>query len=91
MLKTMRVRSYVAFFFVVGTLVWSAIPFVANAETITVHTQSDDSGEILSQQATFQNTWIAANLGNLTPDKDRLTITFTMKDPNASNVYGQLT
>jgi|GEM_PF-1799953 len=88
MLKTMRVRSYVAFFFVVGALTWSAIPFVANAETITVYTQSDDSGEILSQQPNFQNTWIAANLGNLTPGKDRLTITFTMKDPNASNVYG---
>ena len=83
----MRARTYAAFFFVVGTLTWSAIPFVANAETITVYTQTDDSGEILSQQATFQSTWIASNLGNLTPGKDRLTITFTMKDPNAGNVY----
>ena len=61
----------------------------AHAETVTFYTQPDDSGEILSQQATFQNTWIASNLGNLILGKESLSVTFTIKDPNANNVHNQ--
>lgn len=83
----MRVR-HIALFCFISTLTWSVLPFIAHAETVTIYSQLDDSGEMLSQQPTFQNTWIAsASLGNLILGKDRLTITFTMKDPNASNVY----
>lgn len=82
----MRIR-YVAFSFVLCTLFWSA---PAHAQTVTLYSQLDDSGEMLSPQATFQNTFItSASLGNLALGKDSLSITFTMKDPNASNASGQ--
>ncbi len=69
-------------------LFFSNVPQV-HAEPVTLYSQPDDSGEMLSQQATFQNTWISAPIGNLFFGKDSLSITFTMKDPNASNIYGQ--
>ncbi|MDP2655157.1 MAG: hypothetical protein Q8P17_01175 [bacterium] len=76
-------------FFIITALVWNAVPFVAYAETVTVYTQADDSGDIASQQPNFQNTYISTDIGNLALGKDVLTITFTMKDPNASDTYGQ--
>ncbi len=72
-----------------GLLYFQDVP-KAYAQNVTLYSQEDDSGEMVSQQPTFQNTWIASeSLGNLFLGKDRLTITFTMKDPNASNIYGQ--
>ncbi|KKW45366.1 MAG: hypothetical protein UY97_C0024G0001, partial [Parcubacteria group bacterium GW2011_GWB1_57_6] len=66
------------------------LPNQARAEIATLYAQSDASGEMVSQQATFQNTWISSeSLGNLILGKDSLSVTFTMKDPNASNMYGQ--
>lgn len=83
----MRVR-YVALLFFSSVLAWSAVPLVSHAAAVTIYSQPDASGEMVSQQATFQNAWIAsASLGNLFLGKDRLSITFTMKDPNASTLY----
>jgi pimeloyl-ACP methyl ester carboxylesterase len=83
----MRVRTLTTLFFAIGIFSFSA---QAHAETVTMYSQLDDSGEMVSQQATFQNTWItSASLGNLVLGKDRLSITFTIKDPNASNEYHQ--
>lgn len=84
----MRARS-VALFIFISALAWSASPFPSHAEIVPVYAQPDDSGEMASTQPNFQNTYISANLGNLVLGKDVLTITFTMKDPNASNAYGQ--
>jgi len=85
----MRVK-YIALFFIIIALAWSTTPFVAHAEIVTMYSQPDASGEMISQQATFLNTWIASeSIGNLILGKDRLTITFTIKDPNASNTRGQ--
>ena len=85
MLKTMRTRTYAVSFLFVVAFLWSA---PARAEIVTLYSQPDNSGEMLSQQATFQNTWIeSASLGNLVLGKDSLRITFTMKDPNAGNIY----
>lgn len=83
----MRAR-YVALL-LVSALAWSTFPLFLHAEIISIYTQSDDSGDITSTQPNFQNTYISVNLGNLVLGKDVLTITFTMKDPNASITYGQ--
>ncbi len=87
----MRARPLVVllFIFLIVPLFFGGLPSAAHAEIITVYSQPDDSGEILSQQPTFQNTFITTNLGNLALGKDILTITFTLQDPNASNIYGQ--
>ena len=80
----MRAR-YIALFLLSTAFMWSAS---AHAATVTMYSQPDASGEMISQQATYQDTWItSASLGNLILGKDRLTITFTIKDPNAGNVY----
>lgn len=88
----MRPRAFpVILFFVAitnGLFFFSDVPQV-QAQTVTIYTQPDSSSEMLSQQPNFLNTWISAEIGNLVLGKDRLTITFTMKDPNASNAYGQ--
>ena len=81
----MRVRTLAVTSVLLGSFLCMSAPPSAHAELVTVYSQSDDSGEMVSQQATFQDTWIAANLGNLILGKDRLTITFTMKDPNAGS------
>ncbi|MDP1707353.1 MAG: hypothetical protein Q8L30_02260 [bacterium] len=86
MLKTMSIRSPITVLFsvaiTVGLLFFLIVP-KAHAETVTIYSQPDDSGEMLSQQPIFQNTWISAPIGNLFLGKGALTITFTMKDPNA--------
>lgn len=82
----MRLRC-VAFSFLLFTLAWST---PARAETSVLYSQPDASAEMVSQQATFQNTWItSASLGNVPLGKGKLILTFTMKDPNANNTYGQ--
>ena len=67
---------------VCGLLLFVAAPH-AQAD-FTIYSQLDDSGEMISQQPNFANTWIGAEIGNLFIGKDRLTITFAMKDLNAS-------
>ncbi len=80
----MRVK-YAVLFFVICALAWSAP--TARADNFIIYSQPDDSGEILSQQAYAQNTWISANIGNLFLGKERLSITFTMKDLHANITY----
>ena len=80
----MRVK-YVALCVIGTALVWGSS--TAHAETIRMYAQTDDSGEILSQQATYQSTWIGSDLGNLALGKESVTLTFTIKDPNAGNSY----
>ncbi len=83
MVKIMRAR-HVALFFLSAAFAW-AMP--AYAETVTLYSQPDDSGEMVSQQPMYANTWISsASLGTLFLGKDNLSITFTMKDPNASTL-----
>ena len=90
----MRMRFVALFIFISAAFTWSAVTLVARADAfafyaITLYTQSDDSGDMASQQATFQNTWITSeSLGALILGKNSLSITFTMKDPNANNAYG---
>ena len=85
MVRMMRVHRYVALFLFSTILLWG---MPVHAEIAVLYSQSDSSGEMLSQQATFQETWIeSASLGNLILGKDRLSITFTMKDQNAGNIY----
>ncbi|MCX6790078.1 MAG: hypothetical protein NTV60_00955, partial [Candidatus Kaiserbacteria bacterium] len=63
-------------------------PLDTHAANVTLYSQSDESGEMLSQQATSTNTWITSeSLGNLYLGKERLTLTFTMKDPNTRAGY----
>lgn len=82
----MRVR-YVAPVSLLCALVSSAFPATVLAEMVTLYSQTDFSGEVLSQQPTFQETWISAPLGNLALGKEKLQLTFTIKDPNANNTY----
>ena len=90
MVIPMHVRILTIPLIVVGGFLFLSVAQQAHAEIVTFYSQPDNSGEMLSQQATFQDTWIAsASLGNLVLGKESLSITFTMKDPNASNIYGQ--
>ena len=86
MVKAMRLHVPVGplFIFVIAGFFLSVVPHAY--ATFTLHSQLDDSGEMVSQQPTFLNTWISAPLGNLFLGKDRLTITFTMKDPNTNGL-----
>lgn len=87
--RVMHLR-HIALFFFISAFAWSAYSFVAHADIVTLFTQSDDSGDMTSSQETFQNTWITSeSLGNLVLDKNSLSLTFTIKDPNASTVHDQ--
>lgn len=80
----MRGKALALFF--ISAIVWSAAPQAARAEVSTLYSQSDDSGEMLSQQPTFQYAWISsASLGNLFLGKGPLFLTFSMKDSNAGD------
>lgn len=64
--------------------------FTAHAAPVTLFSQPDDSGEMVTQQATFAATWLESeSLGNLFLGKGPLTLTFTLKDPNASSAVSQ--
>ena len=61
-----------------------------HAAPVTLYSQLDASGEMVSEQATFQNTFIeSASLGNLFLGKGRLYLTFTIQDPNANSAFLQ--
>ena len=73
----------------VATVCLAATPAFAHA-SVTLYSQSDATGEMVSQQPTFLNTFIeSASLGNLFLGKGRLTLTFTIQAPSASNEFDQ--
>ncbi|MDE1945316.1 MAG: hypothetical protein KGI03_03540 [Patescibacteria group bacterium] len=80
----MRVRSLA----LLG-LCLCVLPMVAHA-SVTLYSQPDDSGQMTDPQPTFTTASIESDsLDDLYLGKGPVTLTFTMQDPNASNIYGQ--